>query len=82
MECAFGIMANKWRISHWPLKVSTDLAIDVVKSCCLLRNFIHQEEGIINNLANNLFTPEFNSNLREIPRSNSGKGGLTANMII
>lgn len=46
VECTFGILANKWRIFHRPLNVSLDLAVDVVKACCLLQNFIHKEEGV------------------------------------
>lgn len=46
VECTFGILANKWRIFHRPLNVSLDLAVNIVKACCLLQNFIHKEEGI------------------------------------
>lgn len=48
VECAFGIMANKWRILHRPSNVSLDLTVNIVKTCCLLQNFIHKEEGISN----------------------------------
>lgn len=36
VECAFGILSNKWRIFHRPLNVSTDFATDIVKACCVL----------------------------------------------
>lgn len=45
VECAFGIMANKWRILHRPLNVNIHLAEDIVNVTCLLQNFIHKEEG-------------------------------------
>ncbi|CAH1972683.1 unnamed protein product [Acanthoscelides obtectus] len=78
VECAFGIMANKWRIFHRPLNVSTDLAVDIVKTCCLLQNFIHKEEGIINNMASDLFATDCDSALLDIPSSNSiGKHSVT-----
>lgn len=48
VECAFGIMANKWRILHRPSNVSLELTVDIVKTCCLLQNFIHKEQGIGN----------------------------------
>ena len=45
IECTFGILSNKWRIFHCPLNVSQDLAIDIVKSCCILHNFARQRDG-------------------------------------
>lgn len=81
VECTFGIMANKWRILHRPLNVSTDLAVDIVKTCCLLQNFIHKEEGIINSISSDSTTENLNSDLRQLPRSNSVRGSKTSNMI-
>jgi hypothetical protein len=46
IECTFGILANKWRIFHRPLDVHTDFAIDIVKACCVLHNFIRTRDGI------------------------------------
>lgn len=46
VECSFGILANKWRIFHRPLDVHTDLADDIVKSCCVLHNFVRRKDGI------------------------------------
>lgn len=45
VECAFGILSNKWRIFHRPLNVNTDLAIDIVKCCCVLHNFVRARDG-------------------------------------
>lgn len=47
VECTFGILANKWRIFHRPLDVQTELADDIVKSCCILHNFVRRKDGII-----------------------------------
>ncbi|XP_022835118.1 protein ALP1-like isoform X1 [Spodoptera litura] len=45
IECAFGILVNKWRILHRPLNVSIDFAEDIVKACCILHNFVRQRDG-------------------------------------
>ena len=29
VECAFGILSNKWRIFHRPMNVTTELAVDI-----------------------------------------------------
>lgn len=36
VECSFGILSNKWRIFHRPIDVDVELAIDIVKCCCIL----------------------------------------------
>ncbi|XP_060807837.1 uncharacterized protein LOC132903452 [Amyelois transitella] len=46
VECAFGIMANKWRIFHRPINVSYDFATAIVKACCVLHNFVADREGV------------------------------------
>lgn len=45
VECAFGILSNKWRIFHRPLNVNTDFAVDIVKACCVLHNYVRQRDG-------------------------------------
>lgn len=45
IECSFGILSNKWRILHRPLNVGMDLAIDIVKACVLLHNFVRTRDG-------------------------------------
>lgn len=45
IECAFGIMSNKWRISHRPLNVHIPLAIKIVKTCFVLHNFVRARVG-------------------------------------
>ncbi|XP_049880389.1 uncharacterized protein LOC126376875 [Pectinophora gossypiella] len=46
VECTFGILANKWRIFHRPINVSYDFAIDIVKACCILHNFVINREEL------------------------------------
>ena len=45
VECAFGILSNKWRILHRPLNTSVNFAEDIVKACCILHNFVRQRDG-------------------------------------
>lgn len=80
VECAFGILSNKWRILHRPLNVSTDTAVNIVKTCCLLQNIIHKVEGIANN-ATDTASSHMVSTLCHLPRSHSTRGNVTANMI-
>jgi len=46
VECAFGILSNKWRILHRPLNVATDFAVDIVKAACILQNIIREKDGL------------------------------------
>lgn len=45
VECAFGILSNKWRIFHRPLNVSIPLATRIVQACCVLHNFVRERDG-------------------------------------
>ncbi|KAL4089146.1 hypothetical protein QTP88_024214 [Uroleucon formosanum] len=36
VECAFGILANKWRVFHRPLNISKEFAKDIVKACVVI----------------------------------------------
>lgn len=44
-ECTFGIMSNKWRIFHRPLNVDVSLAEDIIKTCCILHNYVRGRNG-------------------------------------
>lgn len=46
VECTFGILANKWRIFHRHINVSYNFAIDIVKACCILHNFVINRDGL------------------------------------
>lgn len=46
VECAFGILSNKWRIFHRPMNVTTELAVDITKACCVLHNYVREKNGI------------------------------------
>ncbi|XP_060882015.1 uncharacterized protein LOC132953662 [Metopolophium dirhodum] len=44
VECAFGILANKWRVLHSAILVEPDFA-DVIKACCILHNYVRRRDG-------------------------------------
>jgi hypothetical protein len=74
IECSFGILANKWRIFHRLLGVSLDFAEDIVKTCCLLHNFVRERDGY------NFEDSVAIEGLCDMP-TNSVQGGRTANNI-
>lgn len=45
IECTFGVLANKWRIFHRPINVHIDLVSDIIKSACILHNFVRDRDG-------------------------------------
>ncbi|KAF0752545.1 protein ALP1-like [Aphis craccivora] len=45
IECAFRILANKWRIFHRPINVNIDFTEDIIKACCILHNFVRERDG-------------------------------------
>ncbi|XP_030746956.1 protein ALP1-like [Sitophilus oryzae] len=47
VECAFGILANKWRILHRALNVRKEFAKDIVKACIILHNLVRIKDAQI-----------------------------------
>jgi hypothetical protein len=45
VESGFGILSNKWRIFQWLLNVNPDFAVDIVKACVVLHNFVRERDG-------------------------------------
>lgn len=45
VECAFGILSNKWRIFHRAINVSKPFAKNIVKGCIVLHNIIRKKDG-------------------------------------
>ena len=45
VKCTFGILSNKWRIFHRPIDVGIEFAVDIVKCCCVLHNFVRDRDG-------------------------------------
>jgi hypothetical protein len=71
-ECSFGILANKWRILHRPLDVDIEFAIDIVKACCLLHNFVRKRDGY--QFEDAITTPD----LQDFDRDNMNRGNHRA----
>lgn len=72
IECTFGILANKWRIFHRPINVNTDLANDIIKSACILHNFVRDRDG-------HSFEDSLNNPLTEtIARDSVRRNNITA----
>jgi len=46
IECCFGILSNKWRILHRALNVEESMAENIIKTCCLLHNFVRNRDGL------------------------------------
>ena len=46
VECAFGIISNKWRILMKAIEVTPERAENIVKCICLLHNIILDKEGM------------------------------------
>lgn len=44
VECAFGIMASKWRILQKAIETDVSTAIKVTKAVCILHNFVMENE--------------------------------------
>lgn len=45
IESSFGILSNKWKIFQKPINVDLDLAISLIKTCCVLHNFVRSKDG-------------------------------------
>jgi len=45
VECALGILSNKWRIFQRPLNVIPDFAVVIVKASVVLHNFVRERGG-------------------------------------
>lgn len=46
VECAFGILCNKWRVFHTPILVEPNFVDLITKTCCALHNFVRKRDGI------------------------------------
>lgn len=46
VECAFGVLANKWRILHTAIPLKAENIDKVIKACCILHNFVRKRDGV------------------------------------
>ena len=75
VECAFGILSNKWRIFQRQLNVSPDFEVVIVKVSVVLHNFVYDRGGC--NFEDALTV----TGLEDVPDGQSVRGGWTANNI-
>ena len=75
MECAFGILSNKWRSFQRPLNVGPDFAVVIVKACVALHNFVRERDAYKFEDALTL------TGLKDVLDGQSVCGGLTANRV-
>lgn len=75
VECAFGILSNKWRIFNRPINVEPDFAVDIVKACVVLHNFVRERDGVLFEDSTTI------TGLEDLLPENSSRGGLSANNI-
>ncbi|XP_068094158.1 uncharacterized protein [Hyperolius riggenbachi] len=71
VECAFGIMSNKWRVFHTAMHLKPQNAIAVIKAACILHNFVITMEGTP--VEETTFVP-----FTEIPAATTSRGTSTA----
>lgn len=45
VECAFGILSNKWAILHTAMSVQPKFAEVITKTVCILHNFVRRRDG-------------------------------------
>jgi hypothetical protein len=67
--CPFGIVCNKWRIFHCAIDICPDFCDVIVKTCCILRNFVLQRDGF-----------QFHGNLYECPLESIKAVGNSGNI--
>lgn len=75
VECTFGILTNKWRILHRAINLEPDFAVDIVKACVILHNFVRVRDG---------YQPEDTMTifgLEDLSGEQVRRGGLAANNV-
>jgi hypothetical protein len=45
VECAFGILTNKWRIFHRPIHLKHLNCVAVIEASCALHNYVPERDG-------------------------------------
>ncbi|KDR11616.1 hypothetical protein L798_13942 [Zootermopsis nevadensis] len=75
VECAFGILSNKWRIFHRPINVDPDFAVDIVKACVVLHNFVRDRDEFMIEDTTTV------TGLEDLQGEQSVSGGLSANNV-
>lgn len=73
VECTFGILSNKWRVLHTAILVNPDFATEIVKTTCVLHNFVRRRDGL--NCNDELLT----SDLPTLPNCNTSRASNAIN---
>lgn len=75
VECAFGILTNKWRVFHRPLNVQPHFATDIIKACIVLHNYVRDRDGYLVEDTTSIV------GLEDITGEIITRGGLSANNV-
>lgn len=73
VECAFGMMAKKFRIFETSFLVHPDVTKDVVLACCALHNLIREKEGNLREVYDEIFNIEEVDYLQEMVCARAAK---------
>ena len=73
VECSFGILTNKWRIFHRPINVEPNFAVDIVKACVVLHNYVRDRDGY------EVEDTMTITGLSDMPRQRVARGGISPN---
>lgn len=75
VECAFGILTNKWHVFHRPINVRPDFAVLIVSACMVLHNFVRDRDGIVVEDTTSVI------GLQDLPPEDAVRGGYSANNV-
>lgn len=85
VECAFGMMASKFKILYKPIETSVENAIKIVTSICLLHNILIDMDKIYNDQQHLINRQPYNTltTLNRTRRNNhTSRAAISARQII
>lgn len=71
----FRDIKQQWRIFHRPINVEPDFAVDIIKACIVLHNFVRDRDGYLQEDTTTI------TGLEDLPREATARGGLQANNV-
>ena len=69
VECAFGILCNKWRILHRAIDFEVEVAQIITQTCCVLHNYVRRRDSIP--FEDSLYACDLNDVARQGTRANN-----------
>lgn len=75
VECAFGILSNKWLVFHRPINVQPDFAVLIVNACIVLHNYVRDRDGYLIDDTTTI------TGLEDLAGETTTRGGLAANNV-